>query len=242
MNPDLQELDYRETPMGELVLRRRRDPRMGGRELYEIKLGDEFLMSSGFTAGETALADSALAAAPGPELDVVVGGLGLGYTASAALRHESVRSLVVVEALEGVIDWHRRGLVPLGPVLTRDRRCRLVHGDFFEMAGDPEKGFDPQAPGRRFDVVLVDIDHSPRHLLRAVNGSFYEAAGLSRAARHLHPGGVFGLWSNDPPDGEFERVLGAAFPSSRTEVIRFENPYTGGQATSTIYFGYVGRG
>jgi spermidine synthase len=114
MSLDFEEIDYRQTPMGELVLRRRREPRLGNREVYEIKLGDEFLMSSLFTDGEVALADLGLAAAAGHDLDVVVGGLGLGYTADAVLRHDSVRSLIVVEFLEGVIDWHHQGLLPLG--------------------------------------------------------------------------------------------------------------------------------
>lgn len=240
MNSDLQELDYRQTPMGELVLRRRRDPRLDGRELFEIKLGDEFLMSSAFTRGEVALADLALAEVEGSELDVVVGGLGLGCTAAAVLRHESVRSLVVIEALEGVIDWHRRGLVPLGGVVTADPRCRMVQGDFFELVNDPGQGFDDEAPGRRFDAVLVDIDHSPRHLLRAGNASFYEPPGLLNAARHLRPGGIFGLWSNDPPDQAFGRALGEVFAWWRGEVVAFDNPYTGGEAASTVYLARAG--
>src|SRR6202034_4392351 len=108
------------TPLGELTLRRRRIRALDGLEVYEVKLGDAFLMSSLFHEVEVALADLGLAAANAPELDVVVGGLGLGYTAIAALNHPAVRSLLVVEALEAVIDWHQRGLVPLGPQLTAD--------------------------------------------------------------------------------------------------------------------------
>jgi len=234
---DFEEVDYRATPMGELVLRRRRDPKLGNAEIHEIKLGDEFLMSSAFTAGEIALAELALARLSGSALDVVVGGLGLGYTADAALKHESVRSLIVIEALEGVIDWHRRGLVPLGGALTSDGRCRLVQGDFFELASAPERGFDEASPGRRFDAVLVDIDHSPRHLLRSGNKSFYEPAGLRRLARQLRPGGVFGIWSNDVPDREFEQALTEVFDYVDVRVVRFTNPYTGAEAGSTIYLG-----
>ena len=241
MNPDFEELDYRSTPLGELVLRRRREPRLDAREVWEIKLGDEFLMSSLFTVGEVALAEQALAALRGGELDVVVGGLGLGYTAQAVLRHQSVRSVIVIEYLDGVIDWHRRGLVPLAPGLTGDPRCRLIHGDFFERVMDPETGFDDQSPGRRFDAVLVDIDHSPRHRLQPGSGTFYEAAGLRRLAGHLQPGGVFGLWSNDPPDEAFEQALDRVFAWRRSRIVSFDNPYTGGRSSSTVYLAGTGR-
>src|SRR5664280_457085 len=116
-----EELDYRQTPIGALSLRRRREPSLGV-DVFEIKLGDEFLMSSLFTASEIALARLGLAALvrqdPNKALAVVVGGLGLGYTAQAVLEHPTVSSLVVVEALQPVIDWHVAGLVPLGRAST----------------------------------------------------------------------------------------------------------------------------
>jgi spermidine synthase len=96
-----EELDYTPTPLGALSLRRRWEPKAGV-DVYEVKLGDDFLMSSLFTASEVALAHLGLAALSGDGLQVVVGGLGLGYTAQAALEHSAVASLLVVEALEPV--------------------------------------------------------------------------------------------------------------------------------------------
>jgi hypothetical protein len=84
-----EELDYRPTPIGALSLRRRRELSLGI-DIFEIKLGDEYLMSSLFTASEIALARLGLAELSGADLDVVVGGLGLGYTAQAVLEHEAV--------------------------------------------------------------------------------------------------------------------------------------------------------
>src|SRR3990167_3130003 len=133
MTSDFEELDCRATAMGEISLRRRREPRLRI-DVYEVKLGEEFLMSSLFTDGEIALARLGLTAcAPGPL--VVVGGLGLGYTARAVLEHPAVRALLVIEALPAVIDWHRAGLVPLGNALCADARCRFLAGDFFAWAG-----------------------------------------------------------------------------------------------------------
>ncbi|WP_424187102.1 spermidine synthase [Actinokineospora sp. G85] len=235
MSARFEELDWRPTPLGELVLRRRIDP-VSGKDVHEIKLGDEFLMSSMFTVSEVALGRLALARLGGSELDVAVGGLGLGFTARTVLESDAVRSLVVVDALGEVIEWHERGLIPAGAELTADPRCRFVHGDFFALAlGDD--GVDPQRPGRRFDAVVVDIDHSPRHLLNPGNAVFYEPGGLARVTGLLHPGGVFALWSNDPPDAEFTAVLSTVFDDVAAEVVTFDNPLQQRDATATVYLG-----
>lgn len=235
MSVNFEELDFRPTPMGVLSLRRRRLP---GTEtdVYEIKLGDEYLMSSRFTVAEIELARFGLAALSRPDLDVVVGGLGLGYTAQAALENPAVRSLVVVDALAEVIEWHEQGLLPLGRQLTTDPRCRLVNGDFFAMSGSAA-GFDPDRPRRRFDAVLVDIDHSPRNLLHPRHAALYEREGLESLAEHLNPGGVFALWSNDPPDAAFSASLAAVFATSDAHVVSFDNSFGDRDASNTVYTG-----
>jgi spermidine synthase len=235
MSAEFAELDYRQTPLGELILRRRRLRSLDGLEIFEVKLGDSFLMSSLFHAVEEALADFGLAVLEGPELDVVVGGLGLGYTALAALRNPAVRSLIVVEALDAVIEWHERGLVPLGAQLTADPRCRFVQADFFALAARPDEGFDPATPGRKFHAVLLDIDHSPRHLLHERHGAFYECEGLRRLSDQLHPRGVFALWSDDQPDPDFIDALRAVFPDVDARVVPFFNPLLECDSASTIY-------
>jgi spermidine synthase len=227
-----EELDWSPTPIGEVSLRRRRDPATGV-DIFEVKLGEEFLMSSLFTVAEIDVARRALARLQGSELDVAVGGLGLGYTAQAVLEDQRVRELVVVEVLEPVIQWHQRGLVPVGPILTADPRCRLVHGDFFAMADGP--GFDPEMQGRVFDVVVVDIDHSPKHLLADGSAGFYGVAGTQRLAGHLRPGGVYSLWSNDPPDDAYLAVLSEVFVDVAAEVVSFPNPLQDRMATNTVY-------
>ncbi len=238
MTFEFEELDYRETPLGEISLRRRAEPRLGGEILYEVKLGDEFLMSSLFTSAEIQLARLGLAALEGTGLDIVVGGLGLGYTAVAALEDPSVRSLMVIEVMEPVIDWHRRGLVPLGKELMSDPRCTLVHADFFAVASSNRGGFDPAAPARLVHAVLLDIDHSPGHWLNPGNSAFYTASGLQSLSDKLHPGGIFGLWSNDPPDAEFTHLLDSVFQSSEARIVSFPNPYSGGESSNTVYLAH----
>ena len=241
MTPEFEELDYRETPLGDISLRRRADPRLGGQILYEVKLGEEFLMSSLFTAAEVQLARLGLAALEASDLDVVVGGLGLGHTALAVLDDPSVRSLTVIEVMEPVIAWHRTGLVPRGKELAEEPRCTLVQADFFAVSSSSASGFDPADPSRLMHAVLLDIDHSPSHWLNPGNSAFYSARGLGSVADKLHPGGVFGLWSNDPPEAEFTRLLDTVFRSSESHVVTFPNPYTGGESSNTVYLAHKSR-
>ena len=227
-----EQLDRRDTPMGEISLRRRLEPTLQV-DVYEAMLGEEHLMSSLFTVAEIALATLGLAAVDGDGLDVVVGGLGLGYTTQAVLDDPRVRSLHVVEALGEVIGWHRDGLLPLSAQLTSDDRCHLDHGDFFAMVATGAPFGDGAPPLHH--AVLVDIDHTPRHLLHPSHAPFYEVAGLRQLAERLHPGGVFALWSDDPPDDAFIAVANEAIGPCEAHVVPFPNHHTGGTATNTVY-------
>ena len=240
--PRFEELAFHETPLGELSLRRRTILSLENREFYEIILGDAFLMSSLFTEVEQALARLGLAAAAesfpdSDDLDVVVGGLGLGYTAVEALKDPSVGGLFVVDYLAPVIEWHQQGLVPLGETLTSDQRCQFVHGDFFALAlADAHlPSFEPTDPGKLFHAILLDIDHSPSKLLHDRHAEFYSADGLRQLASRLHPGGVFALWSDDPPAEAFMNSLSQAFDSCESHIVSFENPLLGTDSASTVY-------
>ena len=241
MSQVFEELDFQSTPLGDISLRRRSEPMLEDTIVYEIKLGEEFLMSSLFTEAERRLATLALDTLEEAHPDVIVGGLGLGYTAASVLESPSVRSLTVVELLEPVIDWHRRGLVPNADKLVSDPRCRLVRGDFFALAAAPGTKFAQSSEAAPVHAVLLDIDHSPEHWLDAENRDFYTPAGLRGVAGKLHPGGVFGLWSNDRPDERFTRLLAEVFESAQPHEVRFANPYTGGESSSTVYLARRGR-
>ena len=238
MSARFEELDFSPTAIGDIALRRRTDPATGI-DIFEVKLDDEWLMSSMFTVAEVELARIGLARLRGFGFDVVVGGLGLGYTAVTALEDSRVREMIVVELLEPVIGWHERGLVPLGPALTADPRCLLQHGDFFAMAKG--EGFDPEQPGRLFDAILLDIDHSPVHVLDDGSASFYGVDGMRSLATHLKHGGVYAMWSNDPPEPSYLEVLGQVFTDVAFQVVTFPNPLQGREATATIYSGIRGE-
>lgn len=233
MSARFEELGWQQTPMGEISLRRRFDPSLRV-DVYEVKLGDEHLMSSLFTVAEKELARLGLARTPGRALDVIVGGLGLGYTAQEALQCSRVRGLTVIEYSEAVLDWHARDLLPDTAGLAADGRVGLVHGDFFAAATDAV-GFDPDSPGRTYDAILLDIDHSPRHLLHDPHAGFYTHDGLQSAAAKLTEGGTFAMWSDDPPDDDFTALLEAVFTDVEARTVWFDNPLTRGRSAATIY-------
>ena len=220
--------------MGLLTLRRRKELTLGI-DIYEIKLDEDFLMSSLFTVAEVALANLGLAGLSESEVDVVVGGLGLGYTAKAVLEHPQVREVLIVDTLREVIEWHQQDLLPLGEQLTSDPRCRFVHGDFFAMAASRFRGFDPENRGRKFHAILLDVDHSPRDVLHPSHAPFYEADGLRQLTSHLLPGGVFAMWSNEPPDEPFQVALSEVFACYETHVVTFSNPIEHREEANTVY-------
>ena len=243
MSRNFEELDFQYTPIGEVILQRRRILEFGGLDVFEVKLNDEYLMSSLFTVGEVALSEIGLDALEVPDgtADVVVGGLGLGYTAEMALEHPATGSLLVVEFLQPVIDWHRQGLVPIGSRIPDDPRSRISQGDFFAAAMNPEMGFDPENPGRRFDAILLDVDHSPTRHLEGFRGGFYEPDGICLMAQNLKPGGVFGLWSDDPPEDEFLEILDQVFDEVWGELVTFPNPIADREESNSVYVGKMNR-
>ncbi len=227
----IKELAYHQTLIGDLTLRRRTESLLQNKEIYEVKLGDEYLMSSLFTDGERELANLGLAELQG-ELAVVVGGLGLGYTAAAALENINVRSLLVIDLFQEVINWHQNKLVPLGEILSEDARCKMRQGDFFELAQTNFDNFDKE---RKFDAVLLDIDHSPEHFLDEKNKRFYGTEGLSALKKQIKAGGAFALWSNDPPDVKFAKHLESVFGTATAHIIEFANPYTNSISVNAVY-------
>ncbi len=239
--PRFEELDYKKTPIGDLILRKRTVLSLENEEIYEIILGNAFLMSSMFTVVEQELSRLGLAATkasfPGDKLDVVVGGLGLGYTARAALEFEEVDSLRIVDYLKPVIEWHEKELVPLGKGLNDDPRCRYVLGDFFELSLDA--GYDPDLSDHH--AILLDIDHSPAHLLTKDNARFYSTEGLRKFSEKIKPGGVFGLWSDDPPEETFLNSLSEVFESVESHIVPFHNPIQDEDFESTVYVAIKAR-
>ena len=202
---DFDILGHARTSIGTLYLGRRMVP---GRAdwVYEIQISGQLLMSSMNNYSERQLSTTALAlhAGQGPRR-VLVGGLGLGYTAHAALEGERVASVRVVEKMDFVIGWMNDGRLPLSAEFAVEERLEIVRGDIYEDLLGPPKD--------QYDLILVDVDHSPGDRLADGPGHFYTVEGQRRVARHLAPGGVLAVWSAWDDDA-FAEVLSNLYPRS----------------------------
>ena len=206
-----------------LILRRRTEPVPG---VIELTLEHQFLMSSAVVVSERELATRAIAMHGGSDLDVLIGGLGLGYTCKAALDSNRVARVEVVELVQGIIDWVATGVIPLGKELMADARYHAIQDDVFERLRRPAT-----AP---HDVLLIDVDHSPDERLGESSDSFYAHANLVLAAQHLKPGGVFGVWSTSE-NPAFEAELRKTFHDVRIEPIEFFNETVGLPETNWLF-------
>lgn len=212
--PSLEILESVETPLGLLCLRRRELLSRPGTVVTEVTLDHEFLMSSYNTASEDALASLGIQWHGGDDLSVLVGGLGLGYTAQAALGYSQVERVDVIEFLPEVISWLPRGLVPLAEALSREPRFSVSQDDFFKYLAAPAS--------RNYEIILVDIDHSPDENLDSQNLDFYTPGGLRQVLSHLEPTGVLAVWSSAPNES-FAAALRDVFSEVRVETVKWHN-------------------
>lgn len=226
---NLEILAWEDTELGLLCLRRRELLSRPGTIVTDVTLDHELLMSSHLTLSERTLARSALALHPGHDLRVLIGGLGLGYTAHEVLTAggDRVAHVEVVEFLPQVIDWVARGLVPLAGELRAHPRLTIVQGDVYAMlAGEPEQ---------TYDLILIDVDHSPDEHLGGANASFYTEQGARRARRHLAEGGVLGIWSY-AEHSPFATALRAVFGRVHVEPVTVVNDLVGEEQTDWLFF------
>jgi spermidine synthase len=207
------ELARAATDRGEVLLRERRSPGRAatGREgdeggagadgagVLELRVNGVFVMDTAETGSERALAAAALSRVARPH-SVLVGGLGLGFTAREVLADPRVDRLVVVEIEGALVGWMRDGTVPHGPALLADRRLGVVIDDVRRTVTG--------SPPASYDLVLLDVDNGPGLLVHDQNALVYRGAFLSEVARVLRPGGVAAVWSMAESAGLAEAMRG----------------------------------
>lgn len=226
--PLLEIVDSLATPIGLLELRRRGLPARPGLVVTEITIDDDMLMSSLNTTSESALSTCALDMhAGGDGLRVLVGGLGLGYTAHVALQDPRVAHVRVVDRLPAVIRWLRDGLLPLSEELNGDERLEVCEGDVYAELLAPGNG--------AYDLVLIDVDHSPTEPLDPASEPFYTWQGQRQAIEHLAPEGVLAVWSSGD-DHYFAAVLDEVYAEARRERIRWINELIDDEEIEEVLF------
>jgi spermidine synthase len=188
-----------ESERGELVLRERRQP--GATPVTELRANGVFVMDNAEFTSEEALASAALALVTRPR-EVLVGGLGLGFTAHRVLADLRVERCTVVEIEEALVGWMRDGTVPHGPSVLADARARIVVADVRAALAE--------AAAASYDLVLLDVDNGPGYLVHEDNSALYRAPFLTDVRRVLRPGGALAVWSMDEAP-ELQQVLGEVF-------------------------------
>jgi spermidine synthase len=171
----------------------------GGEELSLYRRGNEFsirvkacqLMGSTAYGSEEALAELVCARLTGrPHPRILIGGLGMGYTVGAALRHLGPESLVVVaELVPAVVEWNRGPLADLAGRPLEDSRVTVRVIDVARIL---------RAEKDAYDAILLDVDNGPEGLTRKGNDWLYAQVGLETALAALRPRGVLGVWSSQP--------------------------------------------
>ncbi|MFF4753404.1 spermidine synthase [Streptomyces sp. NPDC002514] len=198
-------LDRREGPYGEVVLRRHGP-------LLQIIANGCFLMDTSDGRSERLLVDAALdaldeRAAP----EVLIGGLGVGFSLAHAAANPRWGRITVVEREPAVVAWHRAGpLAEMSAAALADPRTHIVETDLVAYVRETSAAFD---------ALCLDIDNGPGWTVTEDNGGLYTPAGLADCARVLRPGGVLAVWSAEPSP-KFEGSLqNAGFQRVRTEEI-----------------------
>jgi len=175
---DPEVLDRVDTPRGELVLRR------VGNDLEVVSNG-VFLMDTRDGRSERALVHQAVAA-HGRAQDLLVGGLGVGFSLVEAVGVVDLVTIVVVEIEPVLVGWHRTHLADRTAEALADPRVHLEVADVADHLA--------ACPGA-YDVVCLDVDNGPDWTVTEANAGLYGAEGLDRCLAALRPGGVLAVWS-----------------------------------------------
>lgn len=165
---------------GTLVLRRREDGAL------ELRANGVFVMDTVETSTERELATRTLRLHPAPR-QVLVGGLGLGFTLQAVLADDRVERCTVVEIEPALVGWMSDGTIPHGPALLADPRARVLVADVAVALRE--------SPPAAYDLVLLDVDNGPGYLVHDDNEALYAAPALQDARRATAPGGAVVVWS-----------------------------------------------
>lgn len=157
---------------------------------YEIVFGGEQLMGNWATQSESALADLVFARLGDTAQNILIGGLGMGFTLAATLAAASALATVqVAELVPGVLAWAKGPLAHIIGESFADPRITVTLGDVHDVI---DKSSDC------FDAILLDVDNGPDGLVTLANERLYSNWGLRAAKNALRSGGILAVWSAYP--------------------------------------------
>jgi spermidine synthase len=208
---------------GELRLMRR-----GGE--FSIMAGAIELMSSRLSGSEEALASLTCTRLRGrPQVRILIGGLGMGFTLRTALATlGSDAAITVAELVPEVIAWAHGPLAAIHGQSLADPRVTIFEGDVGDLIG---------AAQSRYDAILLDVDNGPDGLMREANDDLYDAYGLRQAHAALRPEGILAVWSSAPHPAFAQRLRAAGY---NVEHIRVRANGRGGGARHVIWLATKG--
>jgi spermidine synthase len=196
-----------------------RAPIPGGGELRLMRRGAELsimsgsieLMNSRLSGSEEALATHACAPLRGAARpQVLIGGLGMGFTLRAAMEElPASAEIAVAELVPAVVAWARGPMAALFAGSVDDPRLTVRQADVAAVIGEAR---------RRYDAILLDVDNGPGGLNREANDGLYSLAGLAAAAAALKPGGVLAVWSATPDAGFVQRLKRSGYAVAEKHV------------------------
>jgi spermidine synthase len=168
----------------------------GGGALHLVRWGDDFsiqyddeeLMGSQVRHSEQALATLACERMADRDGDVLIGGLGMGFTLGAALAALGPDARVTVaELVPTVVAWARGPLAHIFGDSLSDPRASVEVVDVHDVIARTRAGYD---------AILLDVDNGPDGLIQLANDRLYCNWGLRAAHGALRVGGILAIWSS----------------------------------------------
>lgn len=214
-------IDRRRGLEGELQLQRR------GEE-YEVIYNGLFLMATYNGASEKAAIRDALkiaACRSNSPVNVLMGGLGVGYSLQEALAWKQVARVTVAEIEPAIIRWNRDVLRKINNNALYDPRTKLLNIDFRE-ALEEEAETALRHPSRRYKVIMIDTDNGSSWLSLPSNAFFYSTDGLQLISTCLYPGGVACFWCSRR-EKAFEKQLDKKFHQVSFHSVEEKTGYEG---------------
>ena len=213
-------IEHTKTETGEYQLRRIRS---GSETHFELILDGVFLMATYNGASSSQLTDAAIGGLKGRRhVELLIGGLGMGFSLQRALQYECLHRVCVVELEPKIIDWNRDLLGNAS--LLDDPRTELVVGDFCEFL---------ESSPSSYHGVALDIDNGPDWVVRSSNRRAYSLTTLQLLKARLRPEGVLAIWSHDVSPS-YEQALQEVFDDVRTETAQ-DHDLNGKPLDSVIY-------